>query len=116
MLIANEMQDELQRHDPFFRTGRGSFEFRRELVDLIDNTGLCRSIRRGNAGRQAGMAEARLVQVGRVAFDIDEMPEARSFPRPVLVPVAVFVGPGGLGGDGVLGQGSGSAASKADTR
>jgi hypothetical protein len=50
MEVADQMQDEFQRGQPFLRVGLRIGEFGGELADLIDHASLRRAIRGNRAG------------------------------------------------------------------
>jgi len=50
MEIADQMDDEFQRDEPFLGIGAGVGKFGGELLDLIDHASLRRAIRGNRAG------------------------------------------------------------------
>ena len=52
MQVADQMEDEFQRDEPFFGISFRIGKFGCELLDLIDNASLCRAIRCDHAGQQ----------------------------------------------------------------
>jgi hypothetical protein len=100
--VAHEVQQEFQRDDPLLGVCCRTGEFRRELLDLVDDTIARRPVRCRGGGRNRGVVETRLIEVRAVKLYIDEMPLARAVVsglRGIPVGVPVLVSPGGLGRD-----------------
>jgi hypothetical protein len=104
MKVADQVKEELQRDDALFGIGRRAGEFRRELLDLVDDAILSRPIRGDGASRNRPMTKVGSVKIGMADLDIDEMPLTGLRPRPVPICIAEFVGSGWLAGDVVRGQ------------
>jgi hypothetical protein len=98
MEVADQMQDEFQRDNAFFGIGARVGEFGHELLDLIDDTSLRRTIRGKRGGWQQRMPEASCVKVRIGEFDIDEMPAPGliiSLPGvPIRIPISIRPGGG----------------------
>ena len=100
VLVADEVEQELEGDQPLLRTRARRREFGRELVDLVDHTVLRGTRARWLIGR--GMTEARGVLIrGAVDLGIDEVP-AGGLAMPTA---AVDVRPGRLRLHFVCGEG-----------
>jgi len=96
--VADEVQEELESHDPLLRICPGIGKLRHELLDLIDHASFCRTSGSRYVGRRKpGMHEARLIEVGAVDLDVDKMPLPRSEVAvglgTVAASVAIPIGP-----------------------
>jgi hypothetical protein len=102
MHVADEVQKELQRDEPFLRNGLGVREFGRELVDLVDNARGRRPPRCGHTWGQRGMPVAHPVEVRAVELDVHEMPLSGvpvTLSGPVPIGVSISIGPCRFAGD-----------------
>ena len=112
--VANEVQQELQRHEVLGRDGGRIAELGRELIDLVNHAGLRRAFRCRNPWRERRMAETSRDKIRLRQFDIHKVPPPCRFVPdlgPVAIAVPILVGPCRLAGDVVCGQ-SGSVGSE----
>ena len=72
--VANEVQQELQRHEVLGRDGGRIAELGRELIDLVNHAGLRRAFRCRNPWRERRMAETSRDKIRLRQFDIHKVP------------------------------------------
>jgi hypothetical protein len=76
MNVAHEMKKEFESKKTLSLTRTGTFQFRRELGDLIDDAIVCWACARDAAGRNWWMTETSIIDVRALDFNIDEVPLA----------------------------------------
>lgn len=113
--IANEVQKEFQSDRSLFGIGCGVAQFRRELLDLVDDAIIGWSVGSDRPVRNGRMIEARGMQIRRGNFDVDEAPQAGFLPGSVLVRVSELIGQVASDATSCAVRGSVSAASMAST-
>src|SRR6516164_3500668 len=96
------MQQKLQRDKPFLGVDCRVGEFDGELIDLVDNAGVSRAVRRWQASRKRRIPKTGASEVRVVDLDIDEMPLSCapiSLLAAVPVRVSVAISPHRRAGD-----------------
>jgi hypothetical protein len=98
MYIADEIEQELQGHQPLRRRSTRLPQLFRELLDLIGDAVVLRPVARRHHRSQGGSAETGFVQIGIVGIEFHVMPlrGCRSSLRALL---AQGIGPDRLSGN-----------------
>ena len=87
--IADEMNQEFQRQQPFRRRRAQTAELRAELFDLVHHAVLSGTLARDLIDRQHRKSIASALQLRMVDFDVDKVPGGG-----FAMPIAILVGPG----------------------
>jgi hypothetical protein len=99
MQVADEVEEKLQRHDLFFVISGGICQLGGELIDLVNDTVVGRTVRGHGARRDGRMIETGRIEVRSGDLDVDEVPLSRLQSRAADIGVSKLVRPRRRTGD-----------------